>query len=122
MRTGFTTPTISVDIGGQTRIYQAYVTTARPPLDGPSTLTLHTSNFADVAGFAANPIPFNAEFGRKTARIVLVDATERQWHRRAYRSEGCLFAPVDPHLIGLQALQKWLWRRLLAPEPTGATA
>ncbi len=122
MRLGTTTPTINVDIGGQTRIYHAFVTTARPPLDGPSTLTLHTSNFADVAGFAANPIPFNAEFGRKTARIVLIDATELSWHRAAYRSEGCLFAPVDPHLIGLPALQKWLWQRLLAPEPAGAPA
>ena len=122
MRISTTTPTISIDIGGQTRIYQAFVTTARPPLDGPSTLTLHTANFADVAGFAANPIPFNAEFGRKTARIVLVDATELAWHRAAYRSEGCLFAPVDPHLIGLPALQKWLWHRLLARQPVGASA
>ena len=88
MRTATTTPTISVDIGGQIRIYQAFVTTARPPLDGPSTLTLHTSNFADVAGFAANPIPFNAEFGRKTARIVLVDMTELAWHRASYRRRG----------------------------------
>jgi len=122
MRTDTLTPTINVDIGGQTRIYQAFVTTARPPLDGPSTLTLHTSNFADVAGFAANPIPFNAEFGRKAARIVLVDSTELAWHRASYRSQGCLFAPVDPHLIGLEALQKWLWHRLLAQEPAGAMA
>ena len=122
MRTATTTPTVSIDIGGQIRIYQAFVTTARPPLDGPSTLTLHTSNFADVAGFAANPIPFNAEFGRKTARMVLVDITELAWHRASYRSEGCLFAAVDPHLIGLPALQKWFWRRLLALEPVGASA
>lgn len=117
-----TTPTISIDIGGQRRIYQAFVTTARPPLDGPSTVTLHTSNFADVAGFAAHPIPFNAEFARKTARIVLVDMTELAWHRASYRRQGCLFAAVDPHLIGLPALQKWLWHRLLAPEPVGASA
>lgn len=122
MRFTSTTPNINIDIGGQTRIYQAFVTTARRPLDGPSTLTLHTANFADVAGFAANPIPFNAEFGRKTARIVLVDATELAWHRASYRSEGCLFAPVDPHLIGLPALQRWLWHRLLAPESAGARA
>jgi hypothetical protein len=29
-----------------------------------------------VAVFAANPIPFAREFGRKVARIVLIDATE----------------------------------------------
>jgi hypothetical protein len=32
-------------------------------LDGPSTLTLYESNFADVAGFAANPIPFDRAIG-----------------------------------------------------------
>ncbi len=122
MRIESSTPTVSVNIGGQLRVYQAFVTTAGRPLDGPSTLTLHTSNFADVAGFAANPIPFTAEYGRKAARIVLVDTSELAWHRASYRREGCLFAAVDPHLIGLSVLQKWLWQRLLAHEPIGATA
>lgn len=116
------TPTISVDIGGQLRIYHAYVTTARPAMDGPSTLTLYTSNFSDVAGFAATPIPFNHEFGRKIARIVLVDATELEWHRATYRSQHCLFAAVDAQLLGLQALQRWLWQRLSTPQTTEATA
>ena len=57
MCTGTITPTISVDIGGQLRIYHAFVTTARPAMDGPSTLTLYTSNFSDVAGFAADSDP-----------------------------------------------------------------
>lgn len=116
------TPTISIDIGGQLRIYHAFVTTARPAMDGPSTLTLYTSNFSDVAGFAANPIPFNNEFGQKVARIVLVNATELEWHRATYRSQHCLFAPVDAQLIGLQSLQRWLWQRLSAPQTTEATA
>ena len=79
----------------------------------------HTSNFADVAGFAANPIPFNREFGRKVARIVLVNATELEWHRATYRSQHCLFAPVDAQLLGLQSLQRWLWQRLSTPQNTG---
>lgn len=116
------TPTISVDIGGQLRIYHAFVTTARPAMDGPSTLTLYTSSFSDVAGFAANPIPFNREFGRKVARIVLVNATELEWHRAMYRSHHCLFAPVDAQLLGLPALQRWLWQRLTTPQTTEATA
>jgi len=33
------------------------VTTARPAIDGPSTLTPHTSDFPDVAGFPAKPLP-----------------------------------------------------------------
>jgi hypothetical protein len=122
MCTGTITPTISVDIGGQLRIYHAFVTTARPTMDGPSTLTLYTSNFSDVAGFAATPIPFNNEFGRKAARIVLVNATELEWHRAMYRSHHCLFAPVDAQLLGLPALQRWLWQRLTTPQPAEATA
>jgi hypothetical protein len=122
MCTGTITPTISVEIGGQLRIYHAFLTTARPAQDGPSTLTLYTSTFSDMAGFAANPIPFNGEFGRKAARIVLVNATELEWHRRAYRSQHCLFAPVDVHLLGLPALQRWLWQRLATSPPVTATA
>ena len=122
MHNGSITPNISVDIGGQLRLYHAFVTTAKPALDGPATMTLYASNFADVAGFAANPNPFSAEFGRQLARIVLIEATELASHRARYRSEGCLFAAVDPHLIGLQSLQKWLWQRLSAPAPVGAPA
>lgn len=122
MRNGSTRPIISVNIGGQLRLFQAYVTTATPSLDGPATMTLYASTFADVAGFAADPIPFSAEFGRQPARIVLVDETKLHWHRANYKTAGCLFAPVDPHLIGLASLQKWLWQRLSAPVPVGAPA
>ena len=87
MRNGTITPSISVEIGGQLRVYQAFVTTAKPALDGPSTLTLYASDFADVAAFAATPIPFNRELGRKLARVVLVNSTELEWHRATYRSE-----------------------------------
>ena len=57
MRTGTITPTISVEIGGQLRIYHAFVTTARPALDGPSTLTLYTSNFCGRRGIRGQPDP-----------------------------------------------------------------
>ena len=83
-------------------------------------MTLHASTFADVAGFAATPIPFRAEFGRKPARLVLIDTTELAWHRARYRGERCLLAPADPELLGLKALQQWLWQRLSAPVPTEA--
>jgi hypothetical protein len=119
MRNHSITPSISVDIGGQLRIYHAFVTTAPPALDGPATLTLHTSTFADVAGFAADPIPFQTEFGRTTARLVLIDTTELAWHRARYRTEHCVLAVADPQLLGLGALQNWLWQRLSAP-PTQA--
>ena len=56
-------PAVDVTIGGQTRIYHAFITTAPIALDGPSTLTLYESCFADVAGFAADPIPFDRALG-----------------------------------------------------------
>ena len=42
-------PAVDVTIGGQTRIYHAFITTAPITFDGPSTLTLYESSFADVA-------------------------------------------------------------------------
>ena len=50
------TPSITVTIGRHTRIYYAFVTTAPAHLDSPATVTLHASTFADVVGFAADPI------------------------------------------------------------------
>jgi hypothetical protein len=38
------TPNITVTIGGQLRVYYAYVTTAGPELDGPTTMTLYASS------------------------------------------------------------------------------
>ena len=46
------TPNITVTIGHHTRIYFAFVTTARTELDPPATVTLHAAPFSDVAGFA----------------------------------------------------------------------
>src|SRR5215208_3456967 len=50
------TPNITVTIGHHTRIYFAFVTTAPAELDSPATVTLHAAAFADVAGFAAEPV------------------------------------------------------------------
>lgn len=122
MRHDTLSPSITVTIGEHLRVYHAFVTTAAPALDGPATLTLHTASFADVAGFAATPIPFSSEAGRRTTRLVLIDATELAWHRATYRSHGCLLAPVDPHLVGLRALQQWLWSRLQAPTTSDGRA
>ena len=81
-----------------------------------------TPPFPHGAAFAATPIPFDREYGRKVARIVLVNAPELEWHKAAYRSQHCLFAPVDAHLLGLPTLQRWLWQRLAATLPVEATA
>jgi hypothetical protein len=105
-------PSIEVTIGGQIRIYHAFVTTAAPTLDGPSTMTLHASTLSDVCGFAADPIVHDAARGKT---LVLIETRELAWHKASYRAERCLCAPADPVLVSLRTLQFWLWQRLQAP-------
>ena len=109
------TPSIAVTIGGQERVYHAFVTTAAPTLDGPSTMTLHASTLADVAGLAADPLVHDTTNSRTPARLVLIESRELTWHRARYRAEHCLCAPADPVLVSLRTLQFWLWQRLQAP-------
>jgi hypothetical protein len=101
-------PAVDVTIGGQTRIYHAFITTAPVAFGGPSTLTLYESSFADVAGFAADAIPFDHDLGRQTARLVLIGSTELEWQRARYREGRYLLAQTDPVLVGLRTLQHWL--------------
>jgi hypothetical protein len=108
-------PNIAVTIGGQLRIYYAYVTTADPALDGPSTLTLYASTLTDLSGFAADPIVHDTSRAKAPARLVLIDLKELAWHRARYRQEQCMFAPADPVLVSFKTLQHWLWQRLQAP-------
>ena len=113
----FITPTITVTMSGQIRIYHAIVTTASTVLDGPSTITLYASTLADVIGFAADPIVIDTTQSQQPARLVLIETRELAWHRERYRTERALFAPVDPILVSVRTLQHWLWARLQAPLP-----
>ena len=114
----YLTPTITVTIAGQIRIYHAFVTTATPAVDAPSTLTLYTSTLADVAGFAADPLVFEATRGRLPARLVLLETRELAWQREKYHADHAICAPADPVLVSVKTLQQWLWARLQAPLPT----
>ena len=114
----YLTPTITVTIAGQIRIYHAFVTSATPAVDAPSTLTLYTSTLADVAGFAADPLVFEATRGRMPARLVLIETRELAWQREKYRADHGICAPADPVLVSVTTLQQWLWARLQAPLPT----
>ena len=115
MRQLSVTPSITVTIGRDTRLYFAFVTTAPADLDAPATMTLHASTFSDVAGFAADPIAHDEHRGRTPARLVLVDAMELAWQRARIRGHHHLFVPADTGLVGLNTLQHWLWQRLQAP-------
>ena len=106
------TPSITVTIGRQTRLYFAFITSAPGSLDAPSTMTLEESTFSDVIGLAADPITHDEIRGRTRARLVLVDAMELAWQRAQYRGHQHLFVRADPVLTGLNTLQHWLWQRL----------
>ena len=108
------TPSITVTIGRHTRLYFAFVTTAPAELDSPSTMTLHASTFADVVGFAADPITHDERHGRTPARLVLVDAMELAWQRARIRGHHHMFQPADHELVSVTALQQCLWQRLQA--------
>jgi hypothetical protein len=106
---------IDVTIGGETRIYQAFVTTAPAALDHPSTVTLCESSFAEVAGWAADQIPFDATLGETPARLVLIRKADLGIQKAYYREGRYRLAPTDPVLVDTNTLQHWLWNRLAMP-------
>ncbi len=116
------TPSITVTIGRETRLYFAYITTASADLDSSATMTLHASTWADVSGFAADPVVFDESRGRMPARLVLVDATQRAWQRARYLGNHHTLVPADPVLVGLNTLQHWLWQRLQSPLASSVAA
>jgi len=109
------TPNIAAMIGGQARVYYAYVTTAGPELDGPSTMTLFASTLAVLLGLAPDSIVNDSWRGNEPARLVLIDVRELARHRATYRAAHCVFAPADSVLVDPKTLQYWLWQRLQAP-------
>ncbi len=114
MSTMSITPSITVTIGRQARLYHAFVTTAPAALDALSTMTLYAATLSDISGFAADPIHFDTTQARTPARLVLIDAVEFAWQRARYREGQHLLAAADPVLVGLNTLQHWLWQRLKA--------
>jgi len=106
---------VDVTIGGETRVYEAFVTTAPATLDKPSTVTLSESSFSEVAGWAADPIPFDVTFARTRARLVLIRSADLELQKAYYREGRYLLAPTDPVLVDANTLQHWLWNRLAMP-------
>lgn len=112
MNTTSITPSIGVTIGRQTRLYYAYITTAPAVCDAPSTVTICVAPLVDLAGMALDEIVFDTCRAGSTARLILVDTTERSWQRRRTREQKHLLVAADPVLVGLTRLQQWLWQRL----------
>ena len=106
---------VDVTIGGETRVYQAFVTTAPAGLDRPTTVTLEEASFARVAYLTADPIPFDSTLGNKPARLVLIAEADLKVQKACYREGRHVVAPADLVLIGQNTLQQWLWNRLAMP-------
>src|SRR5262245_16235844 len=111
------TPNIEISIGREVRLYHAYVTTAPTKLDAPATFTLDAGPLSIVSGMTADPIAFDATWSKAPARLVLVDESEIDWQQARYREGKHLFTPADPVLVGLDALQHWLWNRIRSRQP-----
>jgi hypothetical protein len=120
MNDGRASASIVVTIGGRSRLYQAFVTSAPAGLDAPSTVTLYEAALSDVAVFAANEVVLDAARAGSNARLVLVDAAELPWQRARCREGRYLFASADAGLVGADTLQHWLWRRLQAGDVSDA--
>jgi hypothetical protein len=105
-------PRITVTIGGLTRSYVAYVTTAPGELDLPKTVTVEEGPFEEVIGLAADPVTFDAARTRMPTRVVLVESGDRACQRTTYRGTHHLFLEADRWLVSLEKLQSSLWRRL----------
>jgi len=114
------TPSITVTIGRETRLYHAYITTAPPALDSPHTISLEEGPFSTVVGLARDPISHDEIRGRMLARLVLVDETQHTEQRAKYIGDHSLLLPADPWLAGLNTLQYCLWLRLQARDRTVA--
>ncbi len=106
------TPRITVTIGGLTRLYLAYVTTAPIELDLPKTVTVDEGPFEEVIGLAADSVTIDAARTRMPARVVLVESGDRAWQRATYLGNHHLFLAADRWLVSLEKLQSSLWQRL----------
>ena len=112
MTNTWTTPSIEVRIGQQTRQYHAFVTTAPAPLDAPSTVTLYAGPLKEVVGFAVDPVTLDDARARTPSRLILIDTTELAWQRARCRTRAHRLTPADPVLVSGSTLQQWLWERL----------
>ena len=106
------TPRIAVTIGGLTRVYLAYVTTAPTDLDLPRTITVEQGPLGEVIGLAADPVTVDAARTCTSARVVLVESGDRAWQRATYRGSHHLLLEADRWLVSLEKLESSLWQRL----------
>ena len=107
------TPSITVTIGRDTRLYFAFITTAPAELDSPATITLRTDTLLELSCYAQDPFSLDTTRSQYASRLVLVDALDCNWQCAKYEGNGHLLIAADPRLAGFNTLQQLLWRLLL---------
>jgi hypothetical protein len=107
------TPSITVTIGRDTRLYFAFITTAPAELDSPATITLRADTLLELSCYAEDPFSLDTTRSRYASRLVLVDALQRAWQCAKYEGNGHLLIAADPRLAGFNRLQEMLWHLLL---------
>ena len=107
------TPSITVTIGHQTRLYFAFITTAPAELDLPATITLLADTLLELSCYAEDPFSLDTTRSQYASRLVLVDAFQRAWQCAKYEGNGHLVIAADPRMADFNTLQEMLWQLLL---------
>ena len=107
------TPSITVTIGRDTRLYFAFITTAPAELDSPATITLRADTLLELSCYAQDPFSLDTTRSRYASRLVLVDAFQRAWQCAKYEGNGHLLIAADPRMADFNTLQEMLWHLLL---------
>ena len=107
------TPSITVTIGHDTRLYFAFITTAPAALDSPATITLRADTLLELSCYAQDPFSLDTTRSRYASRLVLVDAFQRAWQCAKYEGNGHLLIAADPRVADFNTLQEMLWHLLL---------
>ena len=87
---------VNVTIGGETRIYEAFVTTAPATLDRPSTVTLEESSFAEsrTSGSGADHVRHHARPKARTTRADCQRRPERFRRPATAKGNTCSHQPI----------------------------
>ena len=72
------------------------MTTAPAVLDSPNTITLDEGLFADMVGYAADPVTYDELLGPRSTRLVIVDGAQRAWQEAKYLGHHHLLLRADP--------------------------
>lgn len=108
---------IVVTLGPLTRIYRALCTTAPPAYDAGTSITLWTGAAGQIEQLLGDDRLLSNDKAQP-ARLVLVEASQFDWHRARYSSGLYTSAEPDPGVLGAPEIAAELLKRLGSGTPT----